>query len=798
MNVIAAEGQFFITNEGPIGSGAESNVVGWVFPVTSTNSSDLVEITDPHFTATIGSNFSAVPLNVTAAEGQFFITNRGPIGFSRNSATSDVVGWVFPVTSTSSSDLVEITSSTFTAGSAFSAEPNAVVAAQDRFFIVNNGPIGIPQRRMSSDVVGWIFPVTSTSSSDLVEITDPNFTVGSALSAMPSSVAAAEDQFFITNSGQIGGGGGSDIVGWVFPVTSTSSSDLVEITSSTFTAGSAFSASPDAVVATGGQFFIANRGPIGITSDVVGWIFPVTSTSSSDLVEITSSTFTVGSGISASADTVIATEGQFFITNRAHIGSTSDVVGWVFPATSTSSSALVEITDPNFTVGSTLSAVPLSVAAAEDQFFITNSGQIGGGGGSNIVGWVYSSTSPSPPPPPPPPPRSCPIVVSDSNCPNKLNTTGNTFLQYLNRSCAQGNLVAQGTLSLLRESCANLILLNTTGAFLPGIAQNEVLTFFAIFNWIGSTGSNNGGIMATFATAKNEKIATDEFVVARDFTARSKYCGCNQKKYRMWFNAVGDWIKESSAKNFTGFHSNTGGGLIGIDYDFNCRQMAGVAAGYVYSGIYFEHDAGRASSQQFPVIVYTRNLFADLVDISGSLLGSYVKNSRRKNVLDGEAISSPSAWGLVPHLGIGFVRQFNPEFTLEPFASLDWAVLWQRPWKEHGSFLNLQGKSSTGSVSRFEAGIQAMQTAIKGRWVFQETISYVNMTPFHLSQATVGLVGVPSFFTIASAFQKLNLLHVSGRISYQRQSVSIGINYIGEFGRSFSNQSINGNIGTDF
>jgi hypothetical protein len=114
----ATEGQFFITNSGGIGGGGGSDVVGWVFPVTNTSSSALVEITDPNFTATISSNFSAVPLNVTAAEGRFFIVNNSIIGLNRRGGgASDVVGWVFPATSTSSSDLVEITSSTFSVGS---------------------------------------------------------------------------------------------------------------------------------------------------------------------------------------------------------------------------------------------------------------------------------------------------------------------------------------------------------------------------------------------------------------------------------------------------------------------------------------------------------------------------------------------------------------------------------------------------------------------------------------------------------------------------------------------------------
>ncbi len=384
-DMVATGGQFFITNNDGIGGGnggGHSDIIGWIFPATSTSSTALIEITAISSSTT---SF-ATPSYVAAAAGdQYFITNNDGIG---NFSGSDIVGWVFPITNTSS-PAIEITSSTFTIGAAFRAVPGLITAAGGQFFIVNNSGIG----HGNADLVGWVFPTTSTSSTALVEITSSTFTAGATLRANPQEVAAAGGEFFITNRRGVGAGD-SNVVGWVFPTTSTSSTALVEITSSTFTTGSSLQATPDQVIADGGQFFITNASQIGMGhSNVIGWVFPTTSTSSTALVEITSATFTTGSSLQAAPGNVAGDGGgQFFITNSQGVGSGSgDVVGWIFSTASPSSTA-IEVTSSTFTTGSSIQGGPNNVAAAGGQFFITNSA----GAGmdlTDVVGWVFPTTS---------------------------------------------------------------------------------------------------------------------------------------------------------------------------------------------------------------------------------------------------------------------------------------------------------------------------------------------------------------------------------------------------------------------
>src|SRR5438445_775978 len=90
-------------------------------------------------------------------------------------------------------------------------------------------------------------------------------------------------------------------------------------------------------------------------------------------VEILDPTFTTSAPFQAKSSYVAAENGQLFITNNTTIGSSnrSDVVGWVFPVGSTSSAALVEILDPTFTISAPFQAQSRYVAAESGQFFIT-------------------------------------------------------------------------------------------------------------------------------------------------------------------------------------------------------------------------------------------------------------------------------------------------------------------------------------------------------------------------------------------------------------------------------------------
>ncbi|HSX03429.1 MAG TPA: hypothetical protein VLG76_01725 [Rhabdochlamydiaceae bacterium] len=361
-NVVAAENNtFFIVNNGLIGSGGTSSIVGWFYnPATSLSTATQVQ--DP----SLGTQ-RAGPVNVVAENNTFFITNDGVIG---SGGTGSIVGWFYnPATSISTATQVQDPS----LGTQRAQPLNVAAAGNNTFFIANSGFIGSGG---TGSIVGWFYnPATSISTA--TQIQDPSL---GTQQAHPLNIAAAgNNTFFITNTEAIGSGGFGSIVGWFYDGTT-----LTEVQDPSLGTQRAFALN---VAAAGNNtFFIENSGFIGSggTSNIVGWFYnPATSISTAPEVQDPS----LGTQLCHPSNIAAAGNNTFFITNNEFIGSGGfgSVVGWFYnPATST----LIELQDPSL---GTQRAIPANVVAAgNNTFFIANGDLIGSGGFGSIVGWFYN------------------------------------------------------------------------------------------------------------------------------------------------------------------------------------------------------------------------------------------------------------------------------------------------------------------------------------------------------------------------------------------------------------------------
>ncbi len=117
-----------------------------------------------------------------------------------------------------------------------------------------------------------------------------------------------------------------------------------------------------------------------------------------------------------------------------------------------------------------------------------------------------------------------------------------------------------------------------------------------------------------------------------------------------------------------------------------------------------------------------------------------------------DAKAKSSYWGgqVVPHLAAGYAFNF-PWCTVEPFTSLDCAVLFQQGFSEEGaSPLNMQQNSSWSELFRSEIGLHAYEiwnTKI-GDFVLRESISYINKEPFGIGKIQANIVGFPGAFSV--------------------------------------------------
>jgi uncharacterized protein with beta-barrel porin domain len=169
------------------------------------------------------------------------------------------------------------------------------------------------------------------------------------------------------------------------------------------------------------------------------------------------------------------------------------------------------------------------------------------------------------------------------------------------------------------------------------------------------------------------------------------------------------------------------------------------------------------------------------------------------------AKSSFNDWLVMPHLGGGYDWMMNWG-VIEPFASVDWAVSFQRAYKETGaSPLNMQIKGKTPSILRSQIGLNIYETwdNEKYAFIFQQSASYVNKALFNtkMSAAIVIPTVIPAgSFTVQSYNKTLNLGAVGLELFYKHKPTGffLSTTYQGEFGSSYMSNDITGTVGVFF
>jgi hypothetical protein len=171
------------------------------------------------------------------------------------------------------------------------------------------------------------------------------------------------------------------------------------------------------------------------------------------------------------------------------------------------------------------------------------------------------------------------------------------------------------------------------------------------------------------------------------------------------------------------------------------------------------------------------------------------------------ATSSFNNWMLLPHVGGGYDWMMDWG-VIEPFVSLDWAVSFQRGFKETGAFpLNTKIKGQTPSILRSQLGCNFYEVwgSAKHLCIFEQSVSYVNKALFNTNmQAAIILpTASPSTsgsFTLWSYDRTLNLAGIGLELFYQHKPSQffLSIAYQGEFGSGYISNNPIGTLGFFF
>ena len=117
------------------------------------------------------------------------------------------------------------------------------------------------------------------------------------------------------------------------------------------------------------------------------------------------------------------------------------------------------------------------------------------------------------------------------------------------------------------------------------------------------------------------------------------------------------------------------------------------------------------------------------------------------------------SWELVPHLEINYKKEVSWG-SVAPFVSADWAISWQRGYRERSaSSQRISQKAHTSSLVRAETGVHLCETWNRnwGAFFLREKFSYVFEKTFGFGKDSYTLIELPDTFTASSSNLILNL-----------------------------------------
>lgn len=283
--------------------------------------------------------------------------------------------------------------------------------------------------------------------------------------------------------------------------------------------------------------------------------------------------------------------------------------------------------------------------------------------------------------------------------------------------------------------------------------------------------------------------------------------------YTLWIEGIGAWASQKAQHQTVGFNPSTGGLIAACEKTLYHNYQVGAGFSYLFTHIHEEEDAGWSSLNQECLFVYGSCLLGRWY-LDAALWGGLLQTDQERKIhmtgFNFKSTSNPGSWQFDPHLEVGysFISKRHPHsswnFTLDPFAMLDWANTWQESYKEKGHDpFNAGEKARHSSFLRFETGLRFYEGVRFDHWVLglEQKGSYVYKNPFSVGKVQAFLVGSPGSFTVEtlSSEESLGLLEVGFLFNPIDRVYPYGsIAYQGEFCGTYQSQQLTLELAWDF
>lgn len=266
-----------------------------------------------------------------------------------------------------------------------------------------------------------------------------------------------------------------------------------------------------------------------------------------------------------------------------------------------------------------------------------------------------------------------------------------------------------------------------------------------------------------------------------------------KNKFSVWAAGFGEFAHQSASLQNPSFNFISEAALIGLDYYGENRVVVGGSLGYAHTHYHEDHHAGHGNINYYFASLYGNGFIGNFY-FSPAIWGIFNQTENTRNIsfpgFSEKAHADIFAWQLLPHLEVGYNIQLCWG-NIIPFTSVDWAISWQREYKEHGaSPFNAKQKANNSSMVRSETGLKFCEKWEKnwGAFFLTEKVSYIFEKPFGTGTVNSVFVGTPSAFTVTAVNQNLNLGSVGVNflvVIGKKKPFEVDVGYKGEFGSQY-------------
>jgi len=286
-----------------------------------------------------------------------------------------------------------------------------------------------------------------------------------------------------------------------------------------------------------------------------------------------------------------------------------------------------------------------------------------------------------------------------------------------------------------------------------------------------------------------------------------------KKTLTLWGDAWGDFVHQEHYQGEVGFHVNTGGALLGLDYAVWKNLYLGLATAYTYSKVDWNKSVGDGTVQSFYGLFYG-TWFSSNFFVNAALMGAYNHYAEKRHivlstpVLSGISInrhaSADFGGGEVGgYLNTGALfKAVGLEFS--PFAALEYYYLHQGSFTEAGAqSIDLKVKSSNTDLLRASLGLGIAKCYVwaKTKWIPLVQVAVVREERFGGRNFRATMKGNESiYFTVHGMNPSRTLVApVLGFTTWScNDHCSVSLFYSGEFNANYQDQQVNLQIGYGF